>query len=514
MINNFLSENEQIIGVDISKNDVKIVELNKQGTMYELKRVHAAKLNQYENVTQYKHFVAQAIQTIMEQNKIDIKNVSLSIPAEHSIFKVISLPLLTSNELNNAIDNNSIWESIMPSENIEEYSVYYSVIEKKVQEGMMDILLVASKFTDIEKYTKIISQAKLTPMVIDIEVLAIKQLLEQEITSGKKVILSLEKDNTYLAIYDQKIPYISDIFISDSDWESIEDVAISQGIFTRVALQINQLIEQYKHDHPEVAIEGVYVISSFDLDSEYLSIMNENIKEIDVKPFDPFKNIIVPEHLKEKVNLLDHKNKFAIVIALAMKQINVLKYYQKASGLDGVNLLPNIAAIKTKKRVRILFKVSSIILAIILIGGGSYFYDYNTKEQKKLDKQLIGFDVLKKELTLKTKKVSDMKKQKTELELLLKNGLDLKSNKVFLYDILEHISNVIPMGIKIEEIELKESNLLKIQGVSLNDRNIVTMIGAISKSKLITKVLLENIALDNKGNKKFQIKCYFNKGGN
>ena len=83
--------------------------------------------------------------------------------------------MLKDDELQKAIDTNSLWENLVQlTDNLDDYSIFHQVINKDDKGNTMDILFVASKLSDINSYTAIIKKAGLNAVIIDVKCFALK----------------------------------------------------------------------------------------------------------------------------------------------------------------------------------------------------------------------------------------------------------------------------------------------------------------------------------------------------
>ena len=85
-------------------------------------------------------------------NAITSKNIALSIPVTSAIIRVVTSPLMTDEELQKAIETDSLWENLVQlTDNLNDYSIFHQVITE-TQNNTMDILFVASKLSDVNAY--------------------------------------------------------------------------------------------------------------------------------------------------------------------------------------------------------------------------------------------------------------------------------------------------------------------------------------------------------------------------
>ena len=112
---------------------------------------------------------SEELRLAIQKYKISSPNVAISIPVTSAIIRVVTAPLMKDDELNKAIETNSLWENLVQlTDSLEDYSIFHQVINRNQKDNTMDILFVASKLTDINSYTSIIKNAGLNPVIIDV----------------------------------------------------------------------------------------------------------------------------------------------------------------------------------------------------------------------------------------------------------------------------------------------------------------------------------------------------------
>ena len=110
----------------------------------------------------------------MQKSKITTPNAAISIPVTSAIIRVVTAPLMKEEELQKAIETNSLWENLVQlTDNLDDYSIFHQVINRNQKDNTMDILFVASKLADINNYTSIIKQSNLNPVIIDVKCLSL-----------------------------------------------------------------------------------------------------------------------------------------------------------------------------------------------------------------------------------------------------------------------------------------------------------------------------------------------------
>lgn len=132
--------------------------------------------------------VVSALRTLFSQQKIRDKEVCLSVSGQNVIIRKITVPKMTSEELNEQI----AWEAEqhIPFD-IKDVHVDYQVLRTKPDNSQMDLLLVAAKKDQINDYAQLAKDAKLRPIVVDIDAFALQNLFEAARGANDKQVVAL-----------------------------------------------------------------------------------------------------------------------------------------------------------------------------------------------------------------------------------------------------------------------------------------------------------------------------------
>ncbi|MBI2895207.1 MAG: type IV pilus assembly protein PilM [Deltaproteobacteria bacterium] len=119
--------------------------------------------------------VVEALAKVFRDAKIADKNVALSVSGHSVIIKKIAVPIMTADELEEQIH----WEAEqhIPFD-INDVEIDHEILRRRPEQGQMDILLVAAKKDEINDYAQIAREAKLRPLVVDIDAFAIQNIFE------------------------------------------------------------------------------------------------------------------------------------------------------------------------------------------------------------------------------------------------------------------------------------------------------------------------------------------------
>ena len=111
--------------------------------------------------------------------KITSKNVALSIPVTSAIIRVVPAPLMTDDELQKAIETDSLWENLVQlTDNLNDYSIFHQIINRNSKTNTMEILFVASKLSDVNSFSSIFKKANLNPVIMDVRCFTLKNAFD------------------------------------------------------------------------------------------------------------------------------------------------------------------------------------------------------------------------------------------------------------------------------------------------------------------------------------------------
>ncbi|HTK03506.1 MAG TPA: type IV pilus assembly protein PilM [Alphaproteobacteria bacterium] len=169
-----------MVGIDIGSKTIKIVELKKEGNNLTLNAsgVVGYAGNTLDKMIDEKEMaaLAQVIKKLHSEAGISSRDVVVSIPESQAFTRTIKFPLLTDAEIASAVK----WESeqYIPIP-INEAIIQHTILarnETSTPPGVI-VLLVAAPRTVVEKYTKIVTLAGLTPIAVETELIALSRAL-------------------------------------------------------------------------------------------------------------------------------------------------------------------------------------------------------------------------------------------------------------------------------------------------------------------------------------------------
>ena len=175
-----MAEGKNLVGVDIGASSIKVVQLKAQRKSLSVVRYGYAALPPQTIIDGHvmsSGAVIEALLKIFQDNKISTKDVAVGVYGQSVIVRKITVPMMTSEELEEQIN----WEAEqhIPFD-IKVMSIDYEVLRKRPEAGQMDLLLVAAKKDEINDYASILREAKLRPIVVDINAFTIQNIFEQQ----------------------------------------------------------------------------------------------------------------------------------------------------------------------------------------------------------------------------------------------------------------------------------------------------------------------------------------------
>jgi type IV pilus assembly protein PilM len=173
-----MAEGKNLVGVDIGSSSIKVIQLKDVRKRLTVQRYGWAPLPAQTIVDGHvmnRGAVIEALLRIFHDQKITQKEVAIGVYGQSIIVRKITMPLMTAAEL----DEQITWEAEqhIPFD-IKVMSIDYEVLRKRPEAGQMDLLLVAAKKDEINDYASIVREAKLKPVVVDINAFTVQNAFE------------------------------------------------------------------------------------------------------------------------------------------------------------------------------------------------------------------------------------------------------------------------------------------------------------------------------------------------
>ncbi|HLK38202.1 MAG TPA: type IV pilus assembly protein PilM [Polyangiaceae bacterium] len=175
-----MAEGKNLVGVDIGASSIKVVQLKEARKKLQVARWGWAQLPPQTIIDGHvmnSAAVTEAIGRIFHDAKIQQRDVAIGVYGQSVIVRKITVPMMTPAELDEQIH----WEAEqhIPFD-IKLMSVDYEVLRRRPEAGQMDLLLVAAKKDEINDYASVLREAKLRPVVVDINAFTVQNIFEHQ----------------------------------------------------------------------------------------------------------------------------------------------------------------------------------------------------------------------------------------------------------------------------------------------------------------------------------------------
>tara|TARA_Y100000816_G_scaffold228560_1_gene173657 strand:+ start:3445 stop:5865 length:2421 start_codon:yes stop_codon:yes gene_type:complete len=500
-------QGEEIVGVELNNKEIRLAQVNmNKSNQWVLEKFFIQKVeladesSVIENADKFTEELSLALQKI----KLNTNNVAISIPVTSAIIRVVTAPLMKDEELQKAIDTNSLWENLVQlTDNLDDYSIFHQVINRNEKENTMDILFVASKLTDINSYVSIVKNSGLNPVIIDVKCFALKSAVDQINQITKKTedanltaVLEFGLDENYLMILYDNNPIITDIFLRGQDRKILlesQDIEEKEGLVRRYAVQVKQAIQDFETKY-EKRIRNVKVVSDIENVEEYLSYFRKSLLNVGFNLFDPVSGLQVPQQFDKELNK-ENRSYLTTSIGLAFRKLDVFGYYKFVTAAKNINLLPDRKSMFQKKKMKAIssfaFKgLAGGIAALYLILFTLSFWNIHSYNKKLEDYDKVITSHQQKNLEL-----SKLSKELKVIQTTLKLSKTLKSNKELSYRVLAQIASSVPTRVRFDKVDYNGGSLITIQGIAASDQDILKFIENLSKQKLIDQASLSSMRL-------------------
>lgn len=493
---------EEIAGIDISPDSIRVAQITKQGESWILDKVSTRLLQKDQvnnNILEAKDYVSEEIKLALANAKITTSNVAISVPVTSAIIRVVSSPLMSEEELQRAIETDSLWENLVQlTDNLNDYSVFHQVISRNSKNNTMEILFVASKLSDVNAYSSIVKKAGLNPVIMDVKCFTLKNAFDNSQSSENKsqtALLEVGIEDNYLLIVHNNMPIITDIFLRPHEKEALLNIKNSisndeaDTIIRRFGMQLKQALNEYETKYNN-KINNLKVISSLQNIEDIIISLKKNLPNTGFNLFDPFKEMQIPKYNEEKTSL-ENRSIYTSVIGLAYRKLDVFGYYKFVTAVKNINLLPNREALKRQNKLKFLsgfaFKgFAAGIAAIYFLLIGYSFFEISSNKNK-----LEAYEQIQTEFNEINIQHSKLRKQSSEMRGALRLGKLVNSNQSFSYRALNQITRSVPQRVTFSTLDFNGSDQIIITGLAFSDQDIINFISNLNNKSLIALASLQ-----------------------
>ena len=504
---------EEIVGVDLTPTEIRLAQISvNKANQWILEKFYVHKYEGIpENGTVLEHpdKVGDELKLAIQKSKISTSNAAIAIPVTSAIIRVVTSPLMTDEELLNAVKTDSLWENLVQlTDNLDDYSIFHQVINRDATANTMDILFVASKLADINSYTDIIKKGGLNAVIIDVKCFALKSAVDQinQISgsieeSNLTAVLEFGLDENYVMILYENNPIITDIFIRGQDRNTLiasDNQEEMDALVRRYITQVKQAVQDFETKY-EKRIRNLKVTSNLPNVETYLASFRKNLVNTGFNLFDPLDGIKIPAQLEESVKF-ENRSYFSTVLGLAFRKLDVFGYYKFVTAVKNINLLPNRDTMIKQKRAKAFsdfaFKgIVGVVAAVYIVLFGLSFWQIST-----LNNKISDYSQVVQNHEMKTNEVAGLSKELGKLKKQMELSKSITSNKKISFRVLAQIASAVPKRVKFLKLDYNGTNQIIIEGLAASDQDILKLISNLNNKKLISQASLASMNLPTSGN--------------
>ena len=186
-----MADGNYLVGVDIGSSSIKLCQLKDiRGKKTLVKFGYHALPPQtiVDGHVQNAAAIVEGLNQLFNQHKIKRREVALAVSGHAVIIKKMALPMMTNAELDEQID----WEAEQQIPyDIKDVQIDYEVLRRRPEQGQMDVLLVAAKKDEINETAQIARDARLKPLIIDVDAFTVQNAFEANYGLPKEGTIAL-----------------------------------------------------------------------------------------------------------------------------------------------------------------------------------------------------------------------------------------------------------------------------------------------------------------------------------
>ena len=369
---------QDIIGIDISQNYVRAIQLVKKNDQWSMTKLASKAIQDIgESPSNKNEEIIKLLKNIKLEQKFETNNTAVSIPVSSAIVQVIQIPFLDETELNAAVSNGSLWENSinLPGE-LSEYSIFWQIIKKSPEKNQMSLLFVASRIDEIEKHCDLIRSAGFEPLIVDVRCFALRNVLKTYSTTTTpklSVFLEISSEENYAVFIYDELPFIYDIFVSEEDKRALTHGGklLTKEVFNRIGSQIRTAVNSFIKQSGAPGIEEIDFVSSLPNFDSILEGLKKEVLEFKIQGLSPFNQVRIPSQLEERIKSEKNITSLAVATGLATRQLDIFGYFKFVTAVSNINLLPNREDIIQKEKKKI--QTNSVLGKMTWISVGLTF---------------------------------------------------------------------------------------------------------------------------------------------
>jgi type IV pilus assembly protein PilM len=349
----------QLVGVDIGSFAIKVVEIDQTKTGRFLKNFGMIGLPRNairEGDIVEQEVVAEALRKLFKNLKIRNQNVAVALSGYPVMAKRVTLPHSEKEKIEATIHDQA--EQYIPFD-INDVNLDFDILENEenLSEGenanedkSLEVMLVAAKKDVIDAYVDLLAAADLNPGVLDVDVFALQNAAELNITGeeeGYAVVnvgaeelgINTVVDGTSLFSRDSSFggAQITDLIMShfDVDFEKAEEIKLGavqdkpwdQELETRVSGVVSDWVQEIKRaldfvetTYPDKTIGKIFICGGSCRIKGFQKYLEAHVG-LPVVELNPFRTLISNQDLFDEAYLNQMAPQACVAMGLALRSI-------------------------------------------------------------------------------------------------------------------------------------------------------------------------------------------------
>jgi type IV pilus assembly protein PilM len=341
-----------IIGLDLSKNSFKAVELERKKDTIVLEHFGVyenADLDLYSEKREDVRIYAKSLENFINEHGFVSRNAAVGLEETNVYMRIISLPSMKDKELKHAIQFEA--EQYIPLPLNEVNITYQKVLGGFVDKDKTNIQLVAAKKVILEKYVDIVKKARLTARAIEPEAVSLARILGDTSSSPSGTVIVAFGGARSLVIvvyagvvqFTRTIPIGGDVITKaikqnlglelsqaeeykkayglDAQYADGKVANVIKPLIDTILTELKRAVVFFTNQRPSANIKKVVLTGGSALMPGLILYAASNLDH-EVQLAKPLRNIqITPQLEKHRKFLIDNESILATAIGLALKEV-------------------------------------------------------------------------------------------------------------------------------------------------------------------------------------------------
>src|SRR5882762_2375731 len=328
-----MAKSKLALGLDIGSSSVKLVQLKEAKLGYILEAFGVAALPPeaiVDGALMNSTAIVEAIRGLVSQYKLKNREAAIGVSGHSVIIKKISMPKMTQEELEESIQ----WEAeqYIPFD-VKDVNIDVQILtppDVDTGTGQMDVLLVAAKKDMINDYTSVVSEAGLTPVLVNvgasvcnINVLAngLTTFTRDVTMGGNQFTEEIQKQLNVSYDEAEKLKVGGDA-AQDSDSVVPQEVErVIQGVADQMAGEIQRSLDFYTATAADSHIARLYLSGGTAKIPALFKVIEQRVG-VPVEILNPFKGVEIDNRRFDPNTVMDVAPSAAVAIGLALRKSN------------------------------------------------------------------------------------------------------------------------------------------------------------------------------------------------